>query len=83
MNSNEYERTLSLTESQQQYKEPEWVRIGAAVHLFGIGRTSLYNLLATGKVRSVCIRKRGSVRGIRLVSADSLRCYISSFASHS
>ena len=55
---------------------PEWLRIPDAVRLYGIGRSSLYELIAAGSIKSVCLRQRGSTRGIRLISADSLARYI-------
>ena len=59
---------------------PEWLRIPDAVKLYGIGRSSLYELIAEGKIKSVCLRQRGSTRGIRLLSADSLSKYIEGLA---
>jgi hypothetical protein len=61
--------------------EPEWLRIPDAVRVSGIGRSTLYNLIGAGAIKSVCLRKRGCQRGIRLISADSLRTYIQSFAT--
>ena len=58
----------------------EWLRIPEATRCFGIGRSSIYELIAEGKIKSASIRKRGNVRGIRLVSADSLSHYIESQA---
>jgi hypothetical protein len=58
----------------------EWLRLGDAVRLSGIGRSSLYALIKEGKVRSVCVRKKNAIRGIRIVRADSLRQFIESFA---
>ena len=44
-----------------------------AVRLFGVGRSSLYVLIAEGKVRSRVLKtRRDSTRGIRLLSYDSL-----------
>ena len=61
--------------------KPEWLRIPDAVRLYGIGRSSLYELIAEGKIKSVCLRQRGSTRGIRLLSADSLSRYIEGLAA--
>ncbi len=57
-------------------RRPEWLRIPDAVRLFGIGRSSLYELINDRKIKSVSLRQRGSIRGIRLISADSLANYI-------
>jgi hypothetical protein len=59
--------------------KPEWLRLPDAIRVSGIGRSTLYQLLNDGSVRSVVLRKRGRQRGIRLISADSLRTYIESF----
>ena len=58
---------------------PEWIRIVDAVRLSGIGRSHLYQLIEQGKIRSVCLRERQKVRGIRLINVRSLHDYIASF----
>ena len=59
--------------------QPEWVRIPDAVRLSGIGRSRLYVLIDAGEIRSVCLRGRQRVRGIRLIHVGSLNDYIGSF----
>jgi len=61
--------------------QPEWLRIPDATRVSGVGRSTLYELLGSGSVKSVLLRKRGCQRGIRLINADSLRAYIESFAT--
>ena len=56
--------------------KPEWLRIPDATRLFGIGRSSLYELITAGKVRSVCLKQRNALRGIRLINYDSLKAFI-------
>jgi len=58
--------------------KPEWIRITQAKTIFGIGRTQLYALIADGKIKSASLKKRGCIRGTRLVSYDSLAAYIES-----
>jgi len=60
--------------------KPEWLRIPNAIRVGGIGRSTLYKAIAEGSIKSVCVRKRNSARGIRLINADSLSAYIASFA---
>jgi hypothetical protein len=60
--------------------KPEWLRIPDAIRMSGVGRSTLYNLLNSGHIKSVVLRRRGCQRGIRLIGADSLRAYIESFA---
>ena len=59
-----------------EWLKPEWLRVPVAVRLFGVCRSSLYELIAAGRIKSTCLRKRGAVRGIRLISYDSLAAYI-------
>jgi len=56
----------------QTQLRPEWLRIDAAVKLFGISRSKLYELIADRKVKSFCLRERNKIKGIRLISFDSL-----------
>ena len=51
-----------------------------AIKVFGIGRTKLFELIADQKIKSVSLRKRGQVRGPRLISYDSLNSYLNSLA---
>lgn len=58
--------------------KPEWLRVNQVTHVFGIGRSKLYELLAEGVIKSASLRKRGQVSGTRLVSYDSCAAYIES-----
>ena len=60
--------------------KPEWVRLPAAVEYSGIGRSSLYQRIASGEIRSALIRKPGNVRGIRVVSVASLDAFVARMA---
>ncbi len=54
---------------------PEWLRLpkpGTACHYTGLTRTPMYGLIREGKVRSVVLRQRGKLRGIRLIDYASL-----------
>lgn len=55
-----------------------WIRIPSRgrEHNSGLSRSFLYQLINQGVVRSACIRKPGRVRGVRLVSLDSLMLFI-------
>lgn len=59
---------------------PEWLRPKDVPSHFGIGRSKAYEILATGKVKSVSLRKRGQKHGTRLISYDSLAAYLESLA---
>lgn len=62
--------------SQAESVEAEFLRVPAAAKLSGLSRSHLYELLKTGEVKSACIRRRGAVRGIRLIHRDSLTSFI-------
>lgn len=62
----------------QPSTRPVWLRINEATRLFGVGRSTLYALLAEGKIRSRVLKtRRDAQSGIRLVSFDSLNAFIS------
>jgi len=48
------------------------VRVDVAVKLFGISRSKLYELIADRKIKSFCLRERNKLKGVRLLSFDSL-----------
>jgi hypothetical protein len=54
-----------------------WLRIPVAVRTRGVGRSTLYQLIAEQKIKSRLVKaQRDSIRGIRLISADSLDAFI-------
>lgn len=58
--------------------EAEFLRIPDAVKFSGIGKSTLFALIAKGKLKSKCIRQPGAVKGIRLISKQALRDFIDS-----
>jgi hypothetical protein len=75
--------TLTSIAVQCGAVKPEWLRIPDAIRFSGLGRSSLYELIREGKIKSVCLRKRNNIRGVRLISADSLSSLIESAATES
>lgn len=67
-------------EARSDQPRPEWLRIPSAVKIFGISRTKLYELIADRRIKSVSLRERGQVRGVRLLSYDSLAAYLEQLA---
>jgi hypothetical protein len=69
---------------------PEWLRLpapGSRCRFTGLSRSTLNELTIPGPandgtppVKSVVLRKRGALRGIRLISYDSLMRYLSDLA---
>ncbi len=57
----------------------EWLRVSGVTKLFRISRSLTYELIKEGKLRTVCLRRKGRQSGIRLIAADSIRAYIASF----
>ena len=66
--------------------KPEWLRLpapGARCRFTGLSRSTLNELTIPGPandgnppVKSIVLRKRGAMRGIRLISYDSLMGYL-------
>jgi hypothetical protein len=51
---------------------PEWIRLAEATRRFGISRSKFYELIADRKIKSFCLRERNKIKGIRLISYDSI-----------
>lgn len=70
--------------------KPEWLRLpapGARCRFTGLSRSTLNELTIAGPandgvppVKSVVLRKRNALRGIRLISYDSLMQYLADLA---
>jgi hypothetical protein len=56
--------------------QPEFGDHKGALILFGFPRSSLYRLVAEGKIKSVSLRRPGAVRGKRLFDCASIREYL-------
>jgi hypothetical protein len=61
-------------------QDPEWLRVPEAVRRFGLGRSTIYELIRNHEIKTALIRRRGNTTGIRLISTDSLRAFIEKFA---
>ena len=67
--------TTSITKATAAGK-PEFADHHGTRTLFGLSRSSLYRLTAAGKIKSVCVRKRGAQHGRRLFDCDSIRQFL-------
>ena len=56
--------------------ESEFIRMGDLRRLFGITRATAYLLAKDGKIKTLSMRQKGNVRGVRLVSVPSVRAYL-------
>lgn len=56
---------------------PVWIRVPDAVRLSGLCRSTIYGLIASGKIKSFTNKiNRDCQRGTRLISYDSLVSYL-------
>ena len=62
-------------------EKPEWASALTISRMFGLSRSTLYELAAAGKIRTASLRDRGKKRGKRLFSTDSVSHFIESRAS--
>jgi hypothetical protein len=63
---------------------PIWVRapIVGPEHFSGFTRSKLYQLAAEGKIRSVCTKEAGQLKGTRLFNLQSILAFIESCEQH-
>jgi hypothetical protein len=72
-------RVAELLSDRSADALPVWVRApraGGVEHYTGLGRSKLYELATTGRVRSVSLRDNGSVKGVRLFCLSSILNFI-------
>lgn len=55
---------------------PRWIRIRDAIRVSGICRSSIYELINSGAVKSFSHKKEGKTLGQRLISYQSLIDYL-------
>ena len=56
---------------------PVWLRLPQAERYSGLRKSRLYELIAEGEIRSYCLKSRkDSLRGIRLISRESIDDYL-------
>ena len=60
---------------------PEWLRVKDVAAIYRIGRTTLFALMRDGIIRSVSLKKKGNIRGIRLISRASFDEYLTALAA--
>jgi len=64
-------------------QKPEFIRLpkaGTLCPFTGLSRTKLWEILCTRKVKTVCLRRPGALKGARLVHLQSLLDYLYSLA---
>jgi hypothetical protein len=91
VNTNTYLNTHGTTEPIRAVDHPqpqptfrgEFCRMpkpGTLCPWTGLSRTKMWNVLQTGKVKTVCLRRPGAAKGARLVHLASLLEYLHSQA---
>jgi hypothetical protein len=55
---------------------PEFTDAKGMTTLFSISRTQAYELAKQGKIRTVCLRKKGAEKGKRLFDCQSVRKFL-------
>ena len=59
----------------------EWLRVKDIVAIYHIGRTTVFSLIRSGVIRSVSLKKKGNIRGIRLISKTDFDQYLASLSA--
>jgi hypothetical protein len=57
----------------------KWLKMKDAANYCGLSKSSLYQAMADGRLKSVLVRQTGRIKGIRLISLEALETYIKSF----
>jgi len=61
---------------------PEWMRVNDAVRNYGIGRSSMFTLIRSGRIASRVLKTSvHNVSGLRLISTASLNALIEESAN--
>jgi hypothetical protein len=56
---------------------PRWLRIPSAVKYSSLSRSRLYELIAEGSIKSICLKShRDALRGVRLVDRESVDLFM-------
>jgi hypothetical protein len=58
--------------------DPEFVDLPGLETKFGVKRSLAYVLISEGAIRSVVLRRRGTIKGKRLVDCASVRAFLAS-----
>jgi hypothetical protein len=67
---------------RETLSNPQWARIPRqGERLMGFGRSTLYQLASEGRIKTVALKRPGSVRGMRFVYLPSLVALLESAES--
>jgi hypothetical protein len=65
-----------MQKTQKTELQAEWVSVPDACTVVGIGRSSFYAHLNSGKIRTVSLKRPGTTKGRRLIHLASLLGYL-------
>jgi hypothetical protein len=80
MLKNERESLLHA-ERHGPLSELEYLRPAQVPRRYPFSRSTLYELLGAGKIKSISIRKPSGIRGIRMVSVASIEAFLANLAA--
>lgn len=69
---------MSENTTENNTVQAVWLRVPQAVNLTGISRSKIYELLASGAIRSASLRNPGQRHATRLIERESLLAFIES-----
>jgi len=69
------------TEDSVNRPAVEWLRVSEACEFARVSKPVIYDWMNRGWIKNVSLRQRGQVKGVRLVSFDSLRTFLESRAT--
>jgi|SRR6516162_3139942 hypothetical protein len=53
-----------------------YLRVQQALEFYPLKRAKLYEKLATGDIKSFCLKEKGALKGLRLIDRDSYDAYL-------
>jgi hypothetical protein len=59
--------------------QPHWLKILDSVRYSSLSRSKIYELIDQGAVKSVCLREKDKLKGVRLIFRPSLDSYLAKF----
>ena len=68
-------------EIEKTFPQAEWGRFDDIERVFGLRRSTTYNLLRQGVIRSAAVRRKGARNGVRLIDLQSVRDFLKAQSS--
>lgn len=71
-NSLEHRHTLTVTAENESAIRSRYIRVQHALQSYPFKRAKLYELLASGAIKSFVLKAKGATRGIRIIDRYSI-----------